>query len=53
MEVIDRQGMCVRLYPLVQQALNDGKLDAEQLHALIERRPKVIPFQPIWTVIHR
>ena len=35
MEAIDRQGMSVRLYPLVQQALNDGKLDAEQLHALI------------------
>jgi len=35
MEAIDRQGMSVRIYPLVQQALNDGKLDAEQLHALI------------------
>ena len=35
MEVIDRQGMSVRLYPLVQQALKEGKLDAAQLHALI------------------
>ena len=35
MEVIDRQGMSVRLYPFVQQALNAGKLDTLELHALI------------------